>query len=493
MHRSPSISTGIERSSAPRSGKLLVLFAVLIPSILAVAGLVLDGGLLTAASRKAQHAADAAASAAAAEIAYGEASPASVAERYIKVLNQLPNATVTTHVPPTVGEYAGDEDHVEVIVTVPVQTHLMRFGGTDSVRVRAVAGRQVTTAPAALVILDPDPPELNLLGLPISLPSVMPLLGGLEVLGLGAVRVDGAIHVNNSWGGFDENGDRIGRRGLRRACSCTPLLPLTRVRCRDLRVVGGVDNPDCYQPFTGGGELPLKANRFPVPDPYANVPPPSVASDSTNVDTTYRGAPTVIGIPLIGPPTTLRPGVYDWIQIVSGRVIFEPGIYIIRGKNPLTQISLNMLAGEVQADGVMFYVTDTTSYSSATGLPDAAEGETDPGNPGVLSLVPSVLIDTALPGNRFSGLNSPGSPYHGMLLMQRRMDRRPILLIRQALLGNVEFGGNIYAKWGHVILTGNGTFRSGIVCGSLRILDVLNCLIDPADPLPAAKDVFLLE
>ena len=221
MHRSPSISTGIARNAAPRSGKLLVLFAVLIPSILAVAGLVLDGGLLTAASRKAQHAADAAASAAAAEIAYGEASPASVAERYIKVLNQLPNAAVTTHVPPTAGEYAGDEDHVEVIVTVPVQTHLMRFGGTDSVRVRAVAGRQVTTAPAALVILDPDPPELNLLGLPISLPSVMPLLGGLEVLGLGAVRVDGAIHVNNSWGGFDENGDRIGRRGLRRACSCT--------------------------------------------------------------------------------------------------------------------------------------------------------------------------------------------------------------------------------------------------------------------------------
>ncbi len=476
-----------------RPGKLLVLLSVLMPTLICIGGLVIDGGVMTATTRKAQHAADVAAAAAAAEIVYGDDSPSQVAERYVRELNGLASATVTTNVPPSSGAYAGENGYVEVIVSLPVKTHLLQFGGTTSVRVRSVAGREAVTSSAAVVVLDPDPPTINLLGLPIALPSVTPLLGGLEVLGLGSVAVDGAIHVNNKWGGYDENDQRVGQSGLRHACSCTPLLPLTRIRCRDLRVVGGVDDPDCYRAFSSGGDPPLKANRFPVPDPYAELPVPTTSADPINVSTVNRGTATVIGLPLIGPPVTLRPGIYEWIQVVSGKAIFEPGIYIIRGKNPLTQISLSVIAGEVDARGVMFYITDTAGYSPSSGLPDAADGETSPGNPGVLTLLPSVLIDTALPGNRFAPLNSPGSPFHGMLLMQRRLDRRPILLIRQSLLGNVDLAGNFYAKWGHIILTGNGAFRSAFVCGSLRLLDVLNCQITPTTPLPAARDVFLVE
>jgi Flp pilus assembly protein TadG len=480
-------------SAHRRSGKLLVLFALLIPSLLAIAGLVLDGGILTAASRKAQHAADVAATAAAAEIAYGDQSPASVAERYVVELNQLAGATVTTHVPPTTGPYAGDDGHVEVIVSLPVQTHLMRLGGTTTVRVRAVAGREDVTDPAAIVVLDPHPPGVNVLSLPLVLPSVTPLLGGLEVLGLGSLRVDGSILVNNEWGGYDEEGNEVGDNSLQHACSCTPLLPLTRVRCRDLRVVGGVDDPDCYQAYSAGEDSPLKANRFSVPDPYASLPVPTTISDPENVTSDYRGSQTIAGIPLIGPPVTLSPGVYDWIQVVSGKVIFQPGIYIIRGRNPLTQISLSVIAGQVQAEGVMFYITNAPDYSPSSGLPDSADGESSPADAGVLNLAPSVLIDVALPGNSLAPLNSPGSPFHGMLLMQRRQDRRPIVFLRQSLLGDVNVAGNVYAKWGHVVLAGNGTYRSAFVCGSLRVLDLLNCQISPANPLPAATDVFLLE
>jgi hypothetical protein len=110
-----------------------------------------------------------------------------------------------------------------------------------------------------------------------------------------------------------------------------------------------------------------------------------------------------------------------------------------------------------------------------------------------MNLAPSVLIDASLPGTRLSPLNSPGSPFHGMLLMQRRNDRRPILFVRQSLLGNAYIEGNVYAKWGHLILSGNGEFHSAFVCGSLRVLDVLNCDITPAVSLPPARDIFLVE
>jgi len=483
-----------ERRPRPvRSGKILVALAMMLPAALGVCGLVLDGGLISSASRRAQQVADGAATAAAAELRWKGSGAAAVAQRYVRVLNGLTSATVTTNVPPQSGDHAGDSDFVEVIVQMPVSTHVMRAAGTSTVRARAVAGAAASTAPAAWMVLDPNPPSINVLGLPILLPSVTPLLGGLEVLGLGCVTVQGSVLVNNRWGGFDENWQPVGNPTLRTACTCTPILPLTRLKASDVRVVGGVCNPSAYRGLGSSSESVLKANRHPVPDPYAKLPPPTTASDPANVSTTYYGIRTIIGIPLIGLPTVLQPGVYDWITVVSGKVIFTPGIYIIRGKNPLTQIGLSMIAGEVQAEGVMFYLTDTASYSGSGVSVDHSDGESSPGDAGVLTLLPSALIDLALPGSSFSGLDSPGSPYHGMIIMQRRKDRRPILLVKQSLLGGVNFGGNIYAKWGHVVIAGQGLFRSAVACGSLRILDVLTCEFRPTNPLPPATDVFLVE
>ena len=79
------------------------------------------------------------------------------------------------------------------------------------------------------------------------------------------------------------------------------------------------------------------------------------------------------------------------------------------------------------------------------------------------------------------------------VLEMRRRDRRPILLVKQSLLGGVTFEGNIYAKWGEVAIAGQGVFRSAIAAGSIRILDVLGCEFRPVNPLPAATDVFLVE
>lgn len=480
-----------------RSGKLLVFLAVLLPVLLSIAGLVLDGGLLMLEGRRAQHAADAAATAAALDLGSVTGDPEATAREAVHDWNGLPGADVHVAIPPDTGPFAGRPGYVEVTVRQPYDSHFLSAAGiadSPTATSRAVAGREAATGPAAVVLLDPDPPEVTLAPLPLSLPSLLPLLGGLEVLGLGRLRVSGAIHVNNAWGGLDENGDPVGDGpSLRHACSCTPLLRLTHVLATDIRVVGGVDNPANYGSTQAGQPSPLRANRRPVADPYAALPAPMVAADPVHVVPTEYGGVSVVNLPLLQPPHVLRPGVYEWIQVVSGRVIFEPGVYIIRGVNPATQIGLSILTGTVQADGVMFYLTNTAGYSPVLGLPDDLDGEAPPPGPGVLTLLPSAVIDVGLLNSRFSPLSAPGSPFDGLLVYQRRQDRRPILIVQQGLLGNSSLSGNVYAKWAHVVLTAHGTHRCAFVCGSLRVLSVLETRIEPLDFLPPAEDVFLVE
>ena len=129
----------------------------------------------------------------------------------------------------------------------------------------------------------------------------------------------------------------------------------------------------------------------------------------------------------------LNPGVYDWIEIVTGRVVFNPGVYVIRGVNPLTRIGLNILAGRVTANGVMFYMTNSTGYSAGAGSPDSADGETVPAVPGLGSLLPSAVINIGLLGSQFTPLDDPSSPFDGMSIYQRRQDRRPIVILNDDL------------------------------------------------------------
>lgn len=483
---------------AHSSGKLLILLAISLPMLVSIVGLVLDGGLLMLESRKAQHAGDAAATAAAASMAWGTGDGEQTAIDYVQSLNGLPSADIGFASPPLAGPYAGRPGYVEVTVHQPYGAYFMGacgFADELSVTTRSVAGSEPATEAAAIVLLDPNPPEVTVQALPISLPSLTPLLGGLEVLGLGRLRVNGAVLVNNEWGGVDENGDAVGEQGsFNHACSCTPLLPLTHVLATDIRVVGGVDDPDNYGSIVSGESSPLRANRRPVPDPYADLPAPTLSVDSVNISATEYGGVAVQSLPLL-PPPVLQPGVYEWIQVigVGGQVIFEPGVYIIRGVNPVTQLALNITIGNIQAEGVMFYITNSPAYSPASGTPDAFDGETAPAGPTAMTLVPSVLINVGLLNSHFSGLDDPGSPFDGLLIYQRRQDRRPIVIVQQGLLGTPDVSGNVYAKWGHVLLTANGTLRSGFVCGSLRVLSVLDLDIDPIDRLPPAYDVFLVE
>jgi hypothetical protein len=97
-----------------------------------------------------------------------------------------------------------------------------------------------------------------------------------------------------------------------------------------------------------------------------------------------------------------------------------------------------------------------------------------------------------LPGSRISGIDDPDSPYDGMVVFQRRRDRRPVAIVT-SLLGTPGVQGTVYAKWGHVILASRGTIDASFVAGTVRIVTALPTTIAPSQLLPPAEDVFLLE
>ena len=359
--------------SRRRQGKVLIFFAIGLPALIGVIGLVFDAGFMMATGQNLKHAVDAGATAGAMELLLGE-SPAqaeATAVAYIRERNHASDAEITINIPPTTGPYAGRAQYIEVISSRPFNTrfmHLIGAAADQSVGVRSVAGYGDATAGAAIVVLDPQPPRLSVQGIPLALPAFPAVIGGLEVLGAGAVRVDGAVLVNTEWGGVDEDGNPAGDGpGPPYGISCTPLVSLTRLQARDIRVAGGVDNPANYGSFEEGESNPLRANRLPVPDPSRSLSAPTSASDPDNVNTALRGGVRVVSLPLITSPTVLQPGVYEWIEVVSGQVVFEPGIYIIRNVNPVTGLALSIIGGTVTADGVMFYLTNSPGYDAASG------------------------------------------------------------------------------------------------------------------------------
>lgn len=478
---------------------MLVLLALTLPALFALLGLVIDGSLLLSEQRALQSLADAAATRAAWRLSQGQTAAVArtAAQELVQQLNGCTDATVTVNIPPTSGPFAGSSNYAEVFVKRPVKSHFMRVLdriSQNQVTVHAVAGAENATAGGVLAALDPDPTPIVISGLPLATIALGPVqIGGMEVLGLGKLKVQGAVYSNSTWGGVDENWDPAGETlGLPYGLACTPILPLTKLAATDIRVRGGVDNPNNFGSVTSGQPNPLKANRLPVPDPYASLPVPTVAADPVNVDPTLRGSRNVIALPLI-PLVTLQPGVYEWIQVTSGVVRFAPGVYIIRNVNPLTGMALSVVAGQVTAEGVMFYITDNASYSANSGTPDSLDGETVPPPLGLGSVLPSALINMAVLGNSYSGLNAPGSPFDGMLIYQRRTSRRPLVIVAEQLLGSASVSGGIYAKWGQIAFAGHGTYEASIAAGTIRIVNALDCTFAPTRLFPPAKDVYLVQ
>ncbi|WP_234952709.1 pilus assembly protein TadG-related protein [Rhodopirellula baltica] len=352
------------------------------------------------------------------------------------------------------------------------------------------------------------------------------LTAGLEIEGLGYLEVDGSVHVNNAWGGVDERGRCVGDDpGYPNAVACMPLLSTTRLKAEHIRVVGGVDREHLYLPLDDGGHCPLQANRAPVPNPLESLPSPLMLgavsgvsapeTDIVGVTLSASGAEVVLdeilgGLSFLLKPvfdtvrdpiehklcnTTYSPGVYRSMTVIAptGGVTFEPGVYVICGKNPVTEISLCLL-GPIQAEGVLFYITDEASFDSDGNFVEETSGDGAPGSHEVTNIVPSVVIAPLLPGGKLTGLNSPGNPLNEMLIFQHPTDRRPIVMECQQLIGNNALAGTVYAKWGHVqLVAASAELDLKIASGTARVVTVGTTRLSPKNLFPAAQDVFLVE
>lgn len=447
------------RRGKPQAGAVLAVVAIILPVLLGMVGLVIDSGLLMAAHRQARNAADAGALAAARDLLAGRSASVATnsATTYVRQHNGVAGAEVSVNIPPSSGPHAGNWEYAEVLVSRPSPTIFIQVLGINrnqSVVGRSVAGYRPIRSPARVVALNPN-----------SRP-------GIDVGGGGSMIVSGPVAVNSEGGGVDQFSMPVanGNSGVAASVSNN-----STFRATSLRTVGGVNNPANFHHFdTTLTGTPLQANSVPQPDPFAYLPPPTVANGA---DPTDRGSVNVSG----NVNTTLQPGVYSSLRVNSGTVTLAPGIYIIRGG------ALTITEQNVVADGVMFYLTGN-DYDVMTGYPDVLDYDAQPPASGNTSFS-SATINAGL---KFSAYNDPSSPYHGMLFYQRRLNTREFSIQGNSAPGNLR--GTIYAKWAQMKIAGQGIYDAQFVVGNIVTTGQGNVtILDGGDLIGRSNQIFLVE
>ena len=149
----------MRRERTSRSAKTLVLFALLLPALAGMVGLVIDGGLLLAAHRQLQNAADAAALSTAMDQLRGLsfASASANAGTLLQTQYALPAAAIDIHSPPVLGPYTGNTNYVEVVLTQTTATFFLSVVGSSlaSTSARAVAGVESRVPPWTVMAMGP--------------------------------------------------------------------------------------------------------------------------------------------------------------------------------------------------------------------------------------------------------------------------------------------------------------------------------------------------
>lgn len=464
------------RNSRRREGKILVLFALLLPALLGIVGLVLDTGSIAATQRQAQAGADAAATAAAQRLLEGGTIPDAQARAEEMLAGRFGAAPVQVQmsIPPAGGPFAGKAGHVEVEVSVTVTTWFVRVLGSSSQQTvcgRAVAGREDRPAPEKVCLLDPD-----------AVPGLTVNQGTLEVAGRVAVASPGS--------GLDAQGGAIDRGAPPHAVQLGGILQTER-----MRVVGGVDVPSQVQPPPGKTASPLEAGKLPPADPFLHLPVPTTAlgvpSVYPGVNGETFGSPQQVQIELVeGQEFTLAPGIYASIVVTGtgpGTLTFQPGIYVLSGGDGQGRALDIETGGTVRALGVLFYNTGQ-DYQPESGLPDQADGSDRTSAVGTFG-----KVRLAVPDLQMSPLQDEANPFHGLMFHQRRRNPQPVDF---QVSPPTQVCGSTYARTAPCILSGTGTWKGAMVTGTLTVTlpapdSILT--VDPSTPEAKGPLVYLLD
>ncbi|MEX1247163.1 MAG: pilus assembly protein TadG-related protein [Anaerolineales bacterium] len=269
------------------SGQILVLVVILLVALIGIVGLAVDGGLLLAARRSAQNAADNAALAG----AYAICTEAAVVPAAQAVASQNgfsdsdPKVIVTVNFPPLSGLNIGDDEYIEVIINAQHTPGLIQvlYSGAFEVTARAVAKcKQTSPAPLGdgngLIVLHPSDAR------------------ALDGSGNPTLIVIGGVYVNSS------------------SSSALRLTGNAVVSASDgIAIVGN------YSTWGPGATAPAPVTGAPAMiDPLLTLADPARPAGEC-IDST-------------GGKRTINPGVYCQISVTGGGTLtMNPGLYYIEG------------------------------------------------------------------------------------------------------------------------------------------------------------------
>jgi len=312
-------------------GQAIVLAALMMMTLLFFVGLAVDAGQLFVAKRTEQEAADSAAFAGAIVIYKGAQPPsaatvtAAIAQAtLVATMNGytdgVDNTRVFVYSPPLSGNYSGDPNHVEVIITRQIRTALVPAQSVlNPVTARGVAGAESYNNGYALIALDTA-----------CTPGAVQVMPNMDIHLYG-----GGMLVNScapdSMSGFTAGQDfRICPVA---GCGANGAFPVD--------VVGGASG----QFFPGA--LTLNTGVAPLADPFAGYPKPQCPSLSVSPPVPCSALPTNSS----GYGNTAFAGV--WTNTLDGKDLCG-GIYILKGGG---------LGGDIGRD------TNPSHNDPTTGLP----------------------------------------------------------------------------------------------------------------------------
>jgi hypothetical protein len=489
-------------------------------------GLVLDAGLLLAARRQAQNAADAAAMAAAFDQFKGFSTSTALATANSFLANNgLSGVTLTLNagasnalnIPPqdpgnTGSPYKGQANYVEVVLTKPVHTLFIQLLGVNSsqqVTARAVAGFEPVGAGEGVFVLDP---------------TAAPGLDVTSNQGSGAfvrLLVHGDITVNSYGGGQDQFGNAVAPNtnyvsGNADAVKTQSGLSVPAIVATQINVAGGVTDItsiDAYDPAYAPNYYnstnpthPVLANlQTTAPDPLASLPTPTTSNGLVNATAgSYPQAPGGTTGTLTASASTPQkisvgnsnnytfiPGVYQSITITGGTATFQPGIYVV-GVNITSSGGLTINSGTVTGSGVMFYITGS-NFVPTSGLPDSSDGNSTPGSSsGVKFASLGIGAGANINLSSYNNAGNANDPFNGMLFYQRRWDTSTASIGGNS--SNTTLSGTLYAKWANMQIAGSGNLNAQFLVGSMSITGGSTVSINATGKLLGrANVVFLVE
>jgi Flp pilus assembly protein TadG len=298
-------------------GATAVYVALVLPAFVGAGGLAVDVASWYSTQRTMQSGADAAAYAAALELARQGLDQAPDVTAMQAVADDAAGrngveTAVTLNIPPLSGPSAGDSKSVEVIVSEPAPVYFtgLFLGAAPPITTRAVA--KAVVSDACVWALHPT------------------AKGALTVSGSANIDLDCGVVVNSNHeeAAIDQSGS-----------SCLSATSIS---------VAGSYSANCVSP-----EPEVDTPSY--GDPLSSLVEPSFGSCDFNAKVNVSS----------GASATLTPGVYCKGIALNGDVVLQPGLYVLRGGGLDIQSSAVVSNNENASGGVTFYLTGSGSnYAS---------------------------------------------------------------------------------------------------------------------------------